>query len=69
MIAGRSTALWAGLIGAVLNLLALGWVAFSGQEMTQEMAAFFAAANSLALAIIALLANQSATGTWIGRAP
>ena len=69
MIAGRSTALWAGLIGAVLNLLALGWVAFSGQEMTQQMVAFFAAANSLALAVIALLSNQSATGTWIGRAP
>jgi len=69
MIGGRSTALWAGLVGSILNLLALGWVAFSGQQMTTEMVAFFAAANSLALAVIALLANQSATGTWIGRAP
>jgi hypothetical protein len=67
MIYGRSTALWAGLVAAVLNVIGLLWVVVSGAPLDANTVALFAGLNALALAIIGVLANVSATGTAFGR--
>lgn len=69
MIAGRPAALWAGLAQAGINLAALGWTAFTGDALTGDQVAFFAGANALAAAIVAVLANQAVTGSLLGARP
>lgn len=69
MIYGRSTALWAGLVAAVLNCIGLLWVVMSGAPLDANTVALFAGINALALAIIGVLANVSVTGTYFGRGP
>lgn len=60
MILGRSPALFAGFIAAAINAA----VVVFGVPWT---AVQIASLNAFALAGIALLANQSATGSFIGR--
>lgn len=67
MIWGRPTALWAGLLGAVLNLLAIAWSVYTNAELTPQMIALFAAFNSLGLAVIGILANVAVNGSMLGR--
>jgi len=67
MIAGRPTALWAGLFGAVLNLIAIGWSVYTNAELTPEMVALFAALNAVGLAVIGILANVAVNGSMLGR--
>ena len=69
MIYGRSKALWAGLVGAVINVVGLVVVLVTGQPLTAEVVALFAGLNGLALAVIGMLANESVTGTYLGRDP
>lgn len=61
MIAGRSTALYLGFVAAALNVC-VG--VFNVQLDTAQLAAL----NGLAFAVVALVANVSATGTAFGRA-
>ena len=69
MIAGRSTALWAALVAAVLNCIGLAWVVMSGVPLDANTVALFAGINALALAVIGVLANVSVTGTYFDRGP
>ena len=69
MIAGRATALWAGLVTAVLNVIGLVYVVATNAPLDPTMVALFAGLNALALAVIGLLANSVATGSYFGRAP
>ena len=61
MILGRSTALYLGLVAAVLNAAV---VVLNVQLDTTQLAAL----NALAAAIVAIVANVSATGTAFSRA-
>ncbi len=67
MIAGRPTALWLGLLQAVLNVVAVIVVIYTGHELDAQMLALFAALNALGAAVIAILANVAVTGTFFGR--
>ena len=67
MIYGRPTALWAGLLGALLNLVAIGWSVYTNAELTPEMVALFAALNAVGLAVIGILANTAVNGSLFGR--
>ncbi len=67
MILGRPTALWAGLVAAVLNVIGLVIVVMTGQPLNADTVALFAGLNALALAVIAILANVAVTGTFTGR--
>lgn len=68
MIAGRAAALWLGLIQAVINVIAAAVVLITGTPLTVEMLGLFAALNAAGAAIVAVVANQTTTGTWISRA-
>jgi hypothetical protein len=68
MIAGRPTALWAGLVGAVLNVAGIVYVVVTNTPLDANMVALFAAINGLALAVIGILANQAVNGSAFGRA-
>lgn len=61
MILGRPAALWAGLVAAAINVA----VFVLGVDLTVDQIAIL---NAFALSVIALLANQAATGSFIGRA-
>jgi hypothetical protein len=67
VIYGRPTALWAGLLGALLNLVAIGWSVATNAELTPEMVALFAAINAVGLAVIGILANVAVNGSMLGR--
>jgi hypothetical protein len=67
VILGRATALWAGLVGAVINVVGLVLVIVTNQPLTPEIVALFAGINGLALALIGVLANVAVTGTYFGR--
>ena len=67
MILGRAKELWAGLAAAVLNFIGLVIVLATNQPISPALVAVFAGANGLVLAIIGMIANQSATGTFISR--
>ena len=69
MIAGRAAALWLGLIQAALNVVAAGIVVYTGTPLTAEALALFAALNGVGAAIVAVVANQGMTGTWISKGP
>lgn len=66
MIAGRPAALWVGMLQAAINLVSLGYVAFTGSPLTPEQTQFFIGANALAAAFVAVLANQAVTGSYLG---
>jgi hypothetical protein len=68
MIAGRSTALWGGLIAAVLNVAGAVVIVTTNHPLDPSVVALFAAFDGLALAVIGILANVSATGTAFSRA-
>ena len=60
MIAGRNSGLWAALIQAFLNVVAAGYVVFSGvSHLSAPAVAFFAALNAFGLAIVGVVANAS----------
>ena len=67
MILGRATALWAGLVGAILNLAGLALILATGQPLTAEVVAFIAGLNGVALALIGMAANVAVTGTFLGK--
>jgi hypothetical protein len=67
MIAGRPTALWAGLVAAVLNCIGLVYVVVTATPLDANMVALFAGINALALAIIGILANSAINGSYFGR--
>lgn len=67
MILGRSTALWVGLVGAVLNVVGLVIVVMTGTPLDANTVALFAGINGLALAVIGVVANVAVTGTFFGR--
>ena len=67
MIAGRPTALWGGLLGAALNVIAIILAIGTEAELTPEMIGLFAALNSIGLAIIGILANVAVNGSMLGR--
>ena len=69
MIYGRPKALWAGLVGAVINVVGLVLVLVTGQELTAEVIALFAGLNGLALAVLGMLANEAVNGSYLGRDP
>ena len=69
MIAGRAAALWLGLVQAALNVIAAGIVVYTGTPLTAESLALFAALNGVGAAIVAVVANQGVTGTWVGKMP
>jgi hypothetical protein len=69
MIAGRPTALWAGLATAVLNVIGLVYVVATNSPLDATMVALFAGLNALALAVIGVLANSAVNGSYFGRAP
>lgn len=62
MILDRPIALWLGLAQAAINAA----VFLVGVPWTVEQVAV---ANGLAAAIIAVVGNKAATGTFLGRAP
>jgi hypothetical protein len=68
MIAGRSTALWGGLIAAVLNVAGAVVIITTNHPLDASVIALFAAVDALALAVIGILANVAATGTAFSRA-
>ena len=68
MILGRSTALWGGLIAAVLNVAGAVVIVTTNHPLDASVVALFAAFDGLALAVIGILANVSATGTAFSRA-
>jgi len=60
MIAGRNSGLWAALVQAFLNVVAAGYVVFSGvSHLSAPDVAFFAALNAFGLAIVGVVANAS----------
>lgn len=67
MIYGRPTALWLGLLQAVLNVVAAIWIVSTGQPLTEQLIALFAALNTLGAAIVAVLANVTVNGSFFGR--
>ena len=69
MIGGRATALWAGLLGALINVVGLAIVVATNQPLNAQVVALFAGLNALGLAIIGVIANQSVTGSYIGKMP
>ncbi len=67
MIYGRPAALWGGLVQAVLNVIGAIIVVYTGQQLTAELVALFAALNALGLTVIGVLANQAVNGSSFGR--
>lgn len=67
MIYGRPTALWLGLLQAVLNVIAAIWIVATGQPLTEQLIALFAALNTLGAAVVAVLANVTVNGSFFGR--
>jgi hypothetical protein len=67
VILGRSAALWAGLLGALLNVIGLIVVVATNTALDAAMVALFAGLNGLGLAVIGIFANVNATGTYFGR--
>lgn len=67
MILGRATALWAGLLGAALNVAGLVLVVASGHTLDANVVALFAGIDGLGLALIGILANVAVTGTAFSR--
>jgi hypothetical protein len=67
MILGRAAALWAGLLGAVLNVVGLVVVVATNTALDANMVALFAGLNGLGLAVIGIIANVTTTGSFFGR--
>jgi hypothetical protein len=65
VLIGRSIQLWTNLVQTLVALVVAG-AAWQGNEIP---AAIVAALTGAILALLGLLANQSATGTLLGRAP
>jgi hypothetical protein len=68
VIAGRSSALWGGLIAAILNVAGAVVIITTNHPLDASVIALFAALDGFALAVIGILANVSATGTAFSRA-